>query len=211
MHIFEGWSHGYLQMASLMNEARDAIDDIAGWVVDSFEQARTRALEREREEEAEMLTFTPRRRRSPPGSAAKETLGMNGESESAQPPGPAVESALTTSRRGRLSTSTPLTSLTEEELMRRRRVEAVEGISEPTPVIDGSALVEEEEGAAEEIAATTAGAEKDRGPSRLEAQSSQRPSTNFIRSKLAQPGPPAPPRVDRTLGARYPAAKATEI
>ncbi|KAF8705916.1 Alpha beta-hydrolase, partial [Rhizoctonia solani] len=151
MHIFEGWSHGYLQMASLMNEARDAIDDIAGWVIDSFEQARTRALEREREEEAEMLTFTPRRRRSPPDSAAKETLGMNGESESAQPPGPAVESALTTSRRGRLSTSTPLTSLTEEELMRRRRVEAVEGISEPTPVIDGSALVEEEEGAAEEM------------------------------------------------------------
>ncbi|CAE6403208.1 unnamed protein product [Rhizoctonia solani] len=150
MHIFEGWSHGYLQMASLMNEARDAIDDIAGWVVDSFEHAQARAREREKEEETEMLTFTPRRRRSPPGPAAKETLvlGINEGPESAQPPG---QPALTSSRRGRLSTSTPLASLTEEELMRRRRVEAVEGISEPTPSVDGSALAEDEETAAEEM------------------------------------------------------------
>ncbi|KAF8757263.1 Alpha beta-hydrolase [Rhizoctonia solani] len=126
-------------------------DDIAGWVVDSFEQARTRALEREREEEAEMLTFTR------PETTVTTWLGGQGDAGyewgvgECTAPGPAVESALTTSRRGRLSTSTPLTSLTEEELMRRRRVEAVEGISEPTPVIDGSALVEEEEGAAEEM------------------------------------------------------------
>ncbi|CAE6518040.1 unnamed protein product [Rhizoctonia solani] len=144
MHIYEGWSHGYLQMASLMHEARDAIDDIAGWVVDSFVHIQERMRE---EEETEMLTFTPRRRRSPPSSGAKgDVLGIINGLDGAQPPGPAVEPALTSSRRGRLSTSTPLASLTEEELMRRRRVEAVEGISEPQ-VIDGSAVVDEESAA----------------------------------------------------------------
>ncbi|CAE6368088.1 unnamed protein product [Rhizoctonia solani] len=136
MHIYEGWSHGYLQMASLMHEARDAIDDIAGWAAESFAHVQEKMRE---EEETEMLTFTPRRRRSPPSSSS------NAKGESAQPPGPAVEPALTSSRRGRLSTSTPLVSLTEEELMRRRRVEAVEGISKPH-MMEGSAAEEEEMG-----------------------------------------------------------------
>ncbi|KEP55388.1 alpha/beta-hydrolase [Rhizoctonia solani 123E] len=136
MHIYEGWSHGYLQMASLMHEARDAIDDIAGWAAESFVHAQEKKRE---EEETEMLIFTPRRRRSPPSSGAKgEGLGIINSAQ------PAVEPALTSSRRGRLSTSTPLASLTEEELMRRRRVEAVEGISEPH-MMEGSAVVEDEE------------------------------------------------------------------
>lgn len=146
MHIFEGWSHGYLQMATLMHEARDAIDDIAGWIVDSFAQAQVKALEREREHEAEMLTFTPRRRRSPP-SAKVNALGIMSV-ESAQPP--ASEPAPESRGRSRLSTSTPLASLTEEELMRRRRVEAVEGIREPMAAIEGSA-VDDDEAAAEEM------------------------------------------------------------
>ncbi|CAE7078876.1 unnamed protein product [Rhizoctonia solani] len=132
MHIYEGWSHGYLQMASLMHEAREAIDDIAGWAAESFVHAQEKIRE---EEETEMLTFTPRRRRSP----AKGD-GTN-KSNIAQPSGP--EAALV-GRRGRLSTSTPLASLTEEELMRRRRAEAVEGISEPH-ILEGSAVVEEDD------------------------------------------------------------------
>jgi hypothetical protein len=134
MHIFEGWSHGYLQMAALMHEARDAIDDIAGWITDAFARAQERDREREREEEAEVLTFTPRKRRSPPGSLDART---------AAPP-PALDSAPVNGGRGRLSVSMPLASLTEQELMRRRRVEAVAGIGEGAAV-EGSAVDEEGE------------------------------------------------------------------
>lgn len=40
MQIFPGWSHGYLQMAPIMKEARVAIDDIADWIVGAFVRAR---------------------------------------------------------------------------------------------------------------------------------------------------------------------------
>lgn len=36
MHIFSGWSHGYLQMPALMPEAQIAIDDIATWIEGVF-------------------------------------------------------------------------------------------------------------------------------------------------------------------------------
>jgi hypothetical protein len=36
MQIFSGWSHGYLQMPSLMPEAQIAIDDIATWIEGVF-------------------------------------------------------------------------------------------------------------------------------------------------------------------------------
>ncbi|KAI0630337.1 alpha/beta-hydrolase [Trametes polyzona] len=36
MHIFSEWSHGYLQMPSLMREARGVIDDLADWMLDAF-------------------------------------------------------------------------------------------------------------------------------------------------------------------------------
>lgn len=36
MQIFSGWSHGYLQMPSLMPEAQVAIDDIATWIEGVF-------------------------------------------------------------------------------------------------------------------------------------------------------------------------------
>ncbi|KAI0328607.1 alpha/beta-hydrolase [Cubamyces sp. BRFM 1775] len=36
MHIFSEWSHGYLQMPSLMREARGVIDDLADWMDDVF-------------------------------------------------------------------------------------------------------------------------------------------------------------------------------
>jgi hypothetical protein len=36
MQIFSGWSHGYLQMPSLMPEAQVAIDDLATWIQGVF-------------------------------------------------------------------------------------------------------------------------------------------------------------------------------
>ncbi|KAI0358414.1 alpha/beta-hydrolase [Trametes cingulata] len=36
MHIFSEWSHGYLQMPSLMREARVVIDDLADWMQEVF-------------------------------------------------------------------------------------------------------------------------------------------------------------------------------
>lgn len=38
MQIFPGWSHGYLQMSSIMREAKFAIDDIADWMQGTFER-----------------------------------------------------------------------------------------------------------------------------------------------------------------------------
>ncbi|KAI8993039.1 Alpha/Beta hydrolase protein [Trametes punicea] len=37
MNIFSEWSHGYLQMPSLMREARGVIDDLADWMEEVFE------------------------------------------------------------------------------------------------------------------------------------------------------------------------------
>ncbi|KAG9123739.1 hypothetical protein FRC07_014100 [Ceratobasidium sp. 392] len=140
MHIFEGWSHGYLQMAALMHEARDAIDDIAGWIIDAFACETEREREREREEEAEVLTFTPRKRRSPPGSvdAARRVDGV-----AAQVPALDSEPRPVNGGRGRLSAPLPLASLTEQELMRRRRMEAVAGIGEG--VVEDSAVASDDE------------------------------------------------------------------
>ncbi|KAG8747848.1 hypothetical protein FRC10_011294 [Ceratobasidium sp. 414] len=131
LHVYEGWSHGYLQMAGLMQEARDAIDDIAGWITNAFSRAAERESERERGEEAEVLTFTPRKRRSPPGSV---------DSVGAQPPALGSESA---PANGRIPVSMPLASLTEQELMRRRRVEAVVGIGKGA--VEGSADASDDE------------------------------------------------------------------
>lgn len=38
VQIFPGWSHGYLQMLALMKNARVAVDDLADWMIDSFDR-----------------------------------------------------------------------------------------------------------------------------------------------------------------------------
>lgn len=40
MQIFPEWSHGYLQMPSIMGDARGAINDIADWITDAFRSTR---------------------------------------------------------------------------------------------------------------------------------------------------------------------------
>ena len=42
VQIFPGWSHGYLQMSSIMREAKFAIDDIADWMQETFERNQPR-------------------------------------------------------------------------------------------------------------------------------------------------------------------------
>lgn len=49
MQIFPGWSHGYLQMSSIMPEARAAIDDISDWMDSAFDRHRVRAQDKERD------------------------------------------------------------------------------------------------------------------------------------------------------------------
>ena len=38
VQIFPGWSHGYLQMMPLMKNARIAVEDLADWMVSSFDR-----------------------------------------------------------------------------------------------------------------------------------------------------------------------------
>ncbi|KAI5478891.1 hormone-sensitive lipase [Pseudohyphozyma bogoriensis] len=38
MRIISGWSHGYLQMSSILPEANDAMDMMAEWIVEAFEK-----------------------------------------------------------------------------------------------------------------------------------------------------------------------------
>lgn len=38
VQIFPGWSHGYLQMMPLMSNARVAVEDIADWIMASFDR-----------------------------------------------------------------------------------------------------------------------------------------------------------------------------
>lgn len=43
MHIFSEWSHGYMQMPRLMQEARTVINDLADWMDEVFEGRRGRS------------------------------------------------------------------------------------------------------------------------------------------------------------------------
>ncbi|KAF9010525.1 Alpha/Beta hydrolase protein [Cyathus striatus] len=45
MVLFSDWSHGYLQMPTLMSEARAVIDDIGEWIEDSFIRRRSQTQE----------------------------------------------------------------------------------------------------------------------------------------------------------------------
>lgn len=36
MVLFKDWSHGYLQMVTLMKEAREVVDDLSDWIEDAF-------------------------------------------------------------------------------------------------------------------------------------------------------------------------------
>jgi len=87
LEIIEGWSHGYLQMTALMNEARYAIEHQAEWIEDVFVSARTRSSMGLADSEAMVsgmpasgssetetegpITFTPKARRQSSHSKTK--------------------------------------------------------------------------------------------------------------------------------------------
>ena len=89
MAIIEGWSHGFLQMSTLMPEAREAIYRIGEWINDAFasHELRGRATHGARQQngsdvgvigssetetdDAEGLMFVPRKKRTPPSSIGK--------------------------------------------------------------------------------------------------------------------------------------------
>lgn len=102
MRIIEGWSHGYLQMPTLLPEVRTTIDQIAEWMDDSFASHREgtesaaattgRGGERVASnvgrkakgqgtaivsdgEMDDVLVFTPKKRASPPPSLAHGSDG----------------------------------------------------------------------------------------------------------------------------------------
>ncbi|KAF8577110.1 alpha/beta-hydrolase [Ramaria rubella] len=87
MAIIEGWSHGFLQMSTLMPEAREAIYRIGDWINDAFASHASRACAtRARRQQGgcdvdvgglmgssetetdEGLMFVPKKKRTPPSS-----------------------------------------------------------------------------------------------------------------------------------------------
>ncbi|GJE92194.1 hypothetical protein PsYK624_083470 [Phanerochaete sordida] len=108
LHIFSDWSHGYMQMAQLMQEARTVINDLADRIDDVFAAKRTTrrgrdggaagalakkerlpplatgglstpfTSETELETEDDALTFSPKRRSPPPSFSAATKERMVG-------------------------------------------------------------------------------------------------------------------------------------
>ncbi|CAL1707366.1 unnamed protein product [Somion occarium] len=77
MQIFSDWSHGYLQMPMLMQEARTVIYELADWIDEAFVgnvgrqgSKRRSSVTRGSPETDDAITFAPRRR-SPPSSISK--------------------------------------------------------------------------------------------------------------------------------------------
>lgn len=89
MAIIEGWSHGFLQMSTMMPEAREAIYRIGEWINDAFASHEPRACathgarqqngcdvsvigsSETETDDTEGLMFVPRKKRTPPSSIGK--------------------------------------------------------------------------------------------------------------------------------------------
>lgn len=172
MEIFEGWSHGYLQMTALMPDAKGVINRIGEWADGAFlrfghrvlpaqtprnsqairdispQPAGTRrgshskrqrpdmdpaiALTSGTETEGEGLTMITRKRRSPPPSfSTSSTVKQSHSSEETLVGGPAPGgggSGVFTGYMTPAASKAAMKILTEAELMRRRRADAVEGM-----------------------------------------------------------------------------------
>lgn len=116
MKITEGWSHGYLQMLSLLPEAIHAINMMADWIVQSFEKndAKSRktkgptgtgvassapavraiksvsridkAETSESDRDEDVLSFTPKKRSSSSASASRSASPAPGLATPSSPP-----------------------------------------------------------------------------------------------------------------------------
>lgn len=172
MEIFEGWSHGYLQMTALIPEAKGVINRIGEWADEAFlrfghrvlpaqpprnsqavrdispQPAGTRrgshskrqkpdmdpaiALTSGTETEEEGLTMITRKRRSPPPSfSTSSTVRPSQSSEETLVGGPAPGGGgcgVVPGYTIPAASKAAMKILTEAELMRRRRADAVEGM-----------------------------------------------------------------------------------
>jgi len=140
MVLFSDWSHGYLQMANLMKEAKGVIEELGEWIDEGFVRFRTEPGESgeassgvsmplagrtspftsETEDDGSMITFVPRRqtRRSPPSSMrVKGSEGVESGSE-----GTLLNEAESVVKERSGGVVSGKIAISETELMRRRRL-----------------------------------------------------------------------------------------
>jgi len=145
--IIEGWSHGFLQMSTLMPEAREAINGIGDWINNAF-MVRTNATYLGRKpngegvrgevagssetETDEGLMFVPKRKR-----VSIATLPRYEEGEEVSPPTRTsdetlVEAPTTPPNKGMRDVVPGKVAIlvSEADLLQRRREEAVFGIGD---------------------------------------------------------------------------------
>ena len=134
--IIEGWSHGFLQMSTIMPEARDAINGIADWMNEAFARASVQRptrppngygmSETETETTDDGLVFVPKRKRENGlvgNRSSAETLTGRHSPGKERVGSPGTSKPVVTSREeGQVLVS-------EAELLKRRRVEAVLGMA----------------------------------------------------------------------------------
>jgi hypothetical protein len=70
MVLFSEWSHGYLQMSTLMREARAVIEDLAEWIDESFERYEETNSETPSGRKAGLRDVSPRQTSSPNSHSA---------------------------------------------------------------------------------------------------------------------------------------------
>ncbi|KAJ7091212.1 Alpha/Beta hydrolase protein [Mycena epipterygia] len=147
--IWSEWSHGYLQMPSLMSEAKAVIEELAEWIDAAFERysvntVRVSVSQRresparkpipkdslstsETETDDSGITFVPKRRTSPPESLT----GGRRTPTNRSPPGTAAGDSDVETGHSRVVSETDAAgqrsrpggqTITETELMRRRRL-----------------------------------------------------------------------------------------
>lgn len=84
MVLFSDWSHGYLQMMSLMSEARAVVEDLADWMDDAFVRygGKENGGPRVELNPAENCgTKKPRSRRNSPQSSSQSPKRVNGDAK----------------------------------------------------------------------------------------------------------------------------------
>ncbi|KAG1731531.1 Alpha/Beta hydrolase protein [Suillus paluster] len=122
MVLFSDWSHGYLQMMSLMSEARAVVEDLADWMDDAFVRYSGKESSSSRAELK--LVDTPgtkktRSRRNSPQSSSHSPKRVNGDADAVN---------------GKDGSPSPFTSETETEdsgitFVARKRLTMTQGSS----------------------------------------------------------------------------------
>lgn len=119
MQIFSDWSHGYLQMPTLMKEARRVIDDLADWIDDAF-GARRDGEAPARRPVAEDNSATESEADDPIVFVARRPRRSFAGSDDTAVPSPGSDETLKEEEGAKPEKAGQ--TITEQELMRRRRL-----------------------------------------------------------------------------------------